>query len=167
MALKSDLASTLKSIASSAGWSHENDRHMEGLNMKIAVYEKQIADLQNKLAVLETAIPIHAGTQLQPFQDANEKQNKEDGTQSVDQVTAQADSNRLQPTIVQAAEDERLQELQQKLRVLELENAGLKMKITEKDNELAENRELLRNIYAELKHSSMHKKREVAEHPLS
>ena len=167
MALKSDLTVTLKSIASSAGWSHESDSHMDSLNIKIAVYEKQIADLQNKLAVLETAIPGHADQELHPFQESKENQNGSNVSASSYSSTAEDDSHTSYSAIAETIEDTRLQQLQQKLQVLERENAGLKMKITEKDNEIAENRELLRDIYAELKHSTIHKKSEVADHSLS
>ncbi|MGC4034499.1 MAG: hypothetical protein QM764_00970 [Chitinophagaceae bacterium] len=58
LALKHDFNATQKNIAQSENESPANFDHMENLNEKIAVYEKQIQDLQNKLEVLETVIPV-------------------------------------------------------------------------------------------------------------
>ncbi|MGC4013222.1 MAG: hypothetical protein QM755_01710 [Luteolibacter sp.] len=55
LALKHDVSSFRESLPAS---SIENNSHMESINEKIAAYEKQIADLQNKLEVLETVFPV-------------------------------------------------------------------------------------------------------------
>lgn len=58
LALKQDFSATQKTITVSEDELPENFGHMENLNEKIAAYEKQIQDLQNKLEVLETVIPV-------------------------------------------------------------------------------------------------------------
>jgi chromosome segregation ATPase len=62
LALKQDFSTTQKAITDSENESPENFGHMENLNEKIAAYEKQIMDLQNKLEVLETVIPVQDET---------------------------------------------------------------------------------------------------------
>jgi chromosome segregation ATPase len=62
LALKQDFSTTQKTIIESENELPENFDHMENLNEKIAAYEKQIMDLQNKLEVLETVIPIQDET---------------------------------------------------------------------------------------------------------
>jgi len=62
LALKHDFSVTQKTITGYENESPENFGHMENLNEKIAAYEKQIMDLQNKLEVLETVIPVQDET---------------------------------------------------------------------------------------------------------
>lgn len=62
LALKQDFSATRKTITDSENELPENFVHMESLNEKIAAYEKQIMDLQNKLEVLETVIPVQDET---------------------------------------------------------------------------------------------------------
>jgi len=163
MALKSDFTGTLKNIASSGNLLHENDRHMDALNKKIEVYEKQIADLQHKLSVLETAIPV----QVDPPVESIGSQREFVDTVSVNVISAGQYPVSSNTGVGEVGELEALQELQQKLQLLERENTGLKKKITEKEEEIAQNRELLKNIYKELKQSTVNKTREIAEQPLS
>jgi len=163
MALKSDFTGTLKNIASSGNLLLENDRHMDALNKKIEVYEKQIADLQHKLSVLETAIPV----QVDPNMESIASQHEIVDTGSVNVILVGRDPVSSNTGLAEVGELAALQELQQKLQLLERENTGLKKKITEKEEEIAQNRELLKNIYKELKQSAINKTREIAEQPLS
>jgi len=163
MALKSDFTGTLKNIASSGNLLLENDRHMDALNKKIEVYEKQIADLQHKLSVLETAIPV----QVDPHMESIASQHEIVDTGSVNVILVGRDPVSSNTGLAEVGELAALQELQQKLQLLERENTGLKKKITEKEEEIAQNRELLKNIYKELKQSAVNKTREIAEQPLS
>ena len=163
MALKSDLTGTLKSIASSGSLFHDHDSHMDVLNKKIVVYEKQIAELQHKLTVLETAIPSQADVP----EDTNEGKNENAGSKSIDVTSSELVQVSSGTRLAAAGELAALQELQQKVQLLERENAGLKKRIMEKDDEIVQNRELLKNIYKELKQSAVNKTREIAEQPLS
>lgn len=58
MALKQDFCATQKAVVASENELQYKIGYMEKLNEKITAYEKQIRELQNKLEVLETAIPV-------------------------------------------------------------------------------------------------------------
>jgi chromosome segregation ATPase len=62
VALKHDFSVIQKHIVTIENNLPENNGHMENLNEKIAAYEKQITDLQSKLEVLETVVPVQDET---------------------------------------------------------------------------------------------------------
>ena len=62
VALKHDFSVIQKNIVTIENNLPENFGRMDNLNEKIAAYEKQITDLQNKLEVLETVVPVQDET---------------------------------------------------------------------------------------------------------
>lgn len=62
VALKHDFSIIQNHIVTIENNLPENNGRMENLNEKIAAYEKQITDLQSKLEVLETVVPVQDET---------------------------------------------------------------------------------------------------------
>ncbi|MCW3116819.1 MAG: hypothetical protein JWM28_901 [Chitinophagaceae bacterium] len=156
MALKSDFANVLKNMAAT-GNSPENNSPMQSLNEKITAYERQITDLQKKLEVLETVVPV----QDERYYLRQVLKEKDNEIEHLKAATDKPTGSVLQPPTHDFTSD---LEIQKKLEQLQQENVELTKKVNEKEKELAKNKELLDYIHKEL---LKNKTREIAAQSLS
>jgi len=121
----------------------ENVSHMENLNEKITAYEKQINDLQNKLEVLETVVPVQDET----YYLRQALREKDDETSLLKQKIAELENGNTAVTIAEETQTNNpihnYATLYKRIEQLQEERAGFDKAIKEQG--------YLKDIYAESK----------------
>ena len=151
-ALKSDFTTMKNNIDATENSLPENDSYMKSLNEKITAYEKQVMDLQNKLEVLETVVPV----QDEAYYLRQALKERENEIKHLKTIIDKSRESRLQPVNAEAVnqnDNSNDPELQHRLEQLKRENVGLNKRIIEQEGELSKNRHLLEHIYKELEPS--------------